>query len=289
MTDNKEKKPEWLKVKYNGAAVREVAEMMKGMGLNTVCREANCPNIGECFASRTATFMILGDKCTRDCRFCSVAHGLPLPPDPDEPPSVAKAVKKLGLGHAVVTMVTRDDLPDGGAGHFAAIIDEIRRVNPNITVEALISDLKGDERSIDVMLEARPDILGHNVETISRLYSSVRLGAEYERSLGVLRYAKEKRPDIYTKTGFMVGLGETDDEIMSLLRDVRKTGCDIVTIGQYLRPSEAHVPLDRYVTPEQFSKYEIQAKKLGFTGVVSSPLARSSYHAAKSFSETANN
>ena len=274
-------------MKYNSSAVAEVAEMMRGLGLNTVCREADCPNIGECYSRRTATFMVLGDRCTRDCRFCNVTHGMPTPPDPGEPAAIAEAVKKLRLRHAVITTVTRDDLPDGGASHFAALIREIRDTTPDVTIEVLVSDMKGDSDAFDTVLEACPDVLGHNVETVSRLYGEVRPGADYERSLGLLRYAKKKRPDIYVKTGFMVGLGETEDEIRSLLRDIRDTGCDIVTIGQYLRPSGDHAPLVRYVTPEQFEEYGKWAKELGFSGVVSSPLARSSYHAAESFSEAA--
>lgn len=284
MTDQV-RKPDWLRVKYNRSDVDEMFELMKELGLNTVCREANCPNIGECCRRRTATFMVLGDRCTRDCRFCNVTHGVPDAPDPDEPAAVAQAVMKLGLRHAVITTVTRDDLPDGGASHFAALIKEIHKTSPSVTVEVLVSDMRGDSKAVDTVLEARPDVLGHNMETVSRLYSTARPGAAYDRSLGLLRYAKETRPDILVKTGFMVGLGETDEEIFDLLRDIRQTGCDMVTIGQYLRPSEDHIPVDRYVTPERFDEYGKLARELGFSGVVSSPLARSSYHAAESFGE----
>ena len=279
------RKPEWLKVKFNAEAVAEVAEMMKRLKLNTVCREANCPNLGECFGRHTATFMILGRHCTRNCKFCNVIHSAPDEVDASEPAAVAEAVVTLKLHHAVITSVTRDDLPDGGAAHFAAVIRAIREASPDTTVEVLIPDFKGDMAALDTVLEARPDVLGHNIETVRRLYD-VRPGADYDRTLGVLRYCKEKAPDIYTKTGFMVGLGETDAEISGLMRDIRETGCDILTIGQYLRPSEEHAPLDRYVTPEGFAAYKAEAESLGFAGVVSLPLARSSYLAEEALEKS---
>ena len=277
--EEKLKKPDWLKVSYNRDSVNEVAQLMKDLGLNTVCREANCPNIGECAAKHTATFMILGSNCTRNCRFCNVTCAAPTPVDKDEPMNVALAAKKLKLRHVVVTSVTRDDLPDGGAAHFAAVIRAIKEMNAGTTVEVLIPDMKGVESSLDTVLAANPDVLNHNVETVPELYREVRPQAEYKRSLDVLRYCKNARPDIKTKTGFMVGLGETDEQITALMQDIYKTGCDILTIGQYLRPSSEHAKLYRYVTPEQFAEYKRIALDIGFKYVASTPLARSSYKA----------
>lgn len=273
-------KPDWLRVRYNPDAVAEVAEMMTALGLHTVCREANCPNLGECYKKHTATFMIMGSQCTRNCRFCNVVHGTPEPLDPEEPVHIARAVRDLHLRHAVVTCVTRDDLSDGGAAHFAAVIRAIRTYQPAATVEVLISDCKGDTDALDTILDASPDVLNHNVETVKELYSAVRPQAKYERSLAVLRYCHKKRPDIHTKTGFMVGLGETDEQIMRLMQDVRDTGCEILTIGQYLQPSPAHYPLNRYVTPAEFDTYKKAALALGFRFVSSGPFVRSSYQAA---------
>ncbi|NLF26674.1 MAG: lipoyl synthase [Clostridiales bacterium] len=274
-----DKKPAWLKVSYNQEAVEEIAHLMRDLNLNTVCREANCPNIGECYRKHTATFMILGSRCTRNCRFCNVRCGLPDEVDPEEPQNVARAAKALHLKHAVVTSVTRDDLPDGGALHFANVVRAIREACPETTVEVLIPDLKGDEKSLDAVLAARPDVLNHNIETVRELYAAVRPEAVYERSLGVLRYCKSACPDILTKTGFMVGLGETDVEIGRLMDDVLETGCDILTIGQYLRPSPEHAELKRYAAPEDFERYRGAALQKGFKYVASAPLARSSYRA----------
>ncbi|OPZ67597.1 MAG: Lipoyl synthase [Firmicutes bacterium ADurb.Bin467] len=274
-----ERKPAWLKVSYNQGAVDEIAQLMRELNLNTVCREADCPNIGECYRKHTATFMILGSRCTRNCRFCNVRCGAPAEVDPEEPANVARAAKALRLRHAVVTSVTRDDLPDGGAAHFAGVVRAIREACPGTTVEVLIPDLKGDEKSLDIVLAARPDVLNHNMETVRELYAAVRPEAAYARSLGVLRYAKKARPDSLTKTGFMVGLGETDDQIGRLMDDVLATGCDILTIGQYLRPSPEHAPLARYATPEDFDRYRDLALQKGFKHVASAPLARSSYRA----------
>lgn len=272
-------KPDWLRVRYNPDAVAEVAQMMTSLGLHTVCREANCPNLGECYRKHTATFMIMGSQCTRNCRFCNVVHGKPEPLDPEEPAHIGKAVRDLGLRHAVVTCVTRDDLPDGGAAHFAAVIHAIREYQPKATVEVLISDCKGDAAALDTILAASPDVLNHNVETVAELYDAVRPQAKYDRSLAVLRYCHEKRSDIHTKTGFMVGLGETDAQITRLMRDVRDTGCEILTIGQYLQPSPAHYPLARYVTPAEFDTYKKEALDMGFRFVSSGPFVRSSYQA----------
>lgn len=274
-----QRKPEWLKVRFNPSAVMDIAALMQGLNLNTVCKEANCPNLGECYLKHTATFMILGNVCTRNCRFCNVATGRPLPPNPTEPENVAKAAQKLGLRHVVVTCSTRDDLPDGGAEQFAKTVRAIRKVCPGVTVETLISDMKGDPKALDTVLAAHPDVLNHNVETVRELQKAVRPQASYERSLGVLRYCKEKAPSLLTKTGFMVGLGETEEQIDRLMDDVLRAGCDILTIGQYLQPSPQHHPLARYVTPDEFAYYKELALQKGFRHVASAPLARSSYKA----------
>ena len=300
-----ERKPEWLRVRYNQQAVNEVAELMRDLKLNTVCKAANCPNLGECYQKHTATFMILGDICTRNCRFCNVTCGKPLPPDPDEPENVAQAAKKLGLRHVVLTCSTRDDLPDGGAEHFAKTVRAIRALCPGTTVETLTSDMKGSHEAADIVIAAHPDVFnillqiledgrltdsrGRTVDfknTVIIMTSNIgasRIGAKskigYDRTLGVLRYVKEKDPTILTKTGFMVGLGETDEQISVLMDDILATGCDILTIGQYLQPSEKHWKLDRYATPEDFARYKQLALRKGFRHVASAPLARSSYRA----------
>ena len=252
-----ERKPEWLRVRYNQQAVNEVAELMRDLKLNTVCKAANCPNLGECYQKHTATFMILGDICTRNCRFCNVTCGKPLPPDPDEPENVAQAAKKLGLRHVVLTCSTRDDLPDGGAEHFAKTVRAIRALCPGTTVETLTSDMKGSHEAADIVIAAHPDVFNVNIETVKELQKAVRPQAGYDRTLGVLRYVKEKDPTILTKTGFMVGLGETDEQISVLMDDILATGCDILTIGQYLQPSEKHWKLVRYATPEDFARYKL--------------------------------
>ena len=274
-----ERKPEWLKVRYNQEAVDEVAALMKELKLNTVCKEANCPNLGECYRKHTATFMILGSECTRNCRFCNVTPGHPMPPDPDEPENVAAAAKKLGLRHVVLTCPTRDDLPDGGAEQFARTVGAIRAACPGTTVETLISDMKMNTDALDVVIAAHPEVLNHNVETVEELQKAVRPQADYRRSLDVLRYCKEKDPTMLTKTGFMVGLGETEEQIDRLMDDVLAVGCDILTIGQYLQPSKEHYSLARYATPEDFARYKDMALKKGFRYVASAPLARSSYRA----------
>ena len=274
-----ERKPEWLRVRYNQEAVAEVAQLLGELRLNTVCKEANCPNLGECYRKHTATFMILGSQCTRNCRFCSVAPGHPQPPDPEEPENVAAAAKKLGLRHVVLTCPTRDDLPDGGAEQFAQTVRAIRRACPGATVETLISDMQMNTAALDAVIEARPEVLNHNVETVRALQKAVRPQADYERSLAVLRYCKEKDAALLTKTGFMVGLGETEEQIGELMDDVLAAGCDILTIGQYLQPSPEHYPLDRYASPEDFARYKAMALDKGFRYVASAPLARSSYKA----------
>ena len=274
-----ERKPEWLRVRYNQEAVAEVAQLLGQLKLYTVCKEANCPNLGECYRKHTATFMILGSQCTRNCRFCNVTPGHPLPPDPDEPENVAAAAKKLGLRHVVLTCPTRDDLPDGGAEQFAKTVRAIRAACPGVTVETLISDMQMNTAALDVVIEARPEVLNHNVETVQALQKAVRPQADYQRSLSVLRYCKEKAPSLLTKTGFMVGLGETEEQIGQLMDDVLAVGCDILTIGQYLQPTPEHYPLARYATPEDFARYKEMALAKGFRYVASAPLARSSYKA----------
>ena len=277
------KKPNWLRVQYNREAVEEVARLMKDLKLNTVCKEANCPNLGECYKKHTATFMVMGSACTRNCRFCNVSCAKPQPLDPDEPRHLSEVAKKLALRHVVVTQVTRDDLPDGGAAHMAAVVRAVHETCPGTTVEVLISDLKGSEDALRVVLDAKPEVLNHNVEMVSRLYHDVRPQARYERSLKVLSDSKKFAPNILTKTGFMLGLGETDDEVYALMDDIRATGCDILTISQYLQPSPQHWALQRYVTPEEFARFKDIAMEKGFKFVASSPLVRSSYRAAEAF------
>lgn len=280
-----EAKPDWLKVPFNASRVDEVDNLMDGLKLNTVCHAANCPNLGECYRKQTATFMIMGTQCTRNCRFCNVTFGRPQDLDPMEPKNLAEASKKLGLSHVVITSVTRDDLPDGGAAHFAQTVEEVRKECPDTTIEVLIPDLKGDEDALNVVLAAKPDVFNHNMETIERLYSTIRPQAIYERSLAVLRYAKEQSPEIATKTGIMLGLGETQEEVEVLMDDVLATGCDILTIGQYLQPSPEHAPMVEYITPEQFDEYKRIALEKGFAYVASSPLVRSSYRAAEALNK----
>ncbi|WP_428768171.1 lipoyl synthase [Treponema sp. HNW] len=281
------KKPEWLKIKYRETDLSEVALLMKELSLNTVCKEAACPNLCECYKKGTATFMILGRQCTRNCRFCNVECAPPSPVDTAEPLHVAEAVQKLRLKYAVITSVTRDDLPDEGAEHFAQTIEAIHSLCPGVKVEVLIPDMHAKEELLDRVLQARPDVLNHNVETIERLYPSVRPQARYERSLKVLAYAKRNYPDIFTKTGIMVGLGETKDEVLKLMDDVRNAGCDIMTIGQYLRPSTSHIEVAEYVRPEQFAEYKKIGLKKGFRYVASAPFVRSSYNASEALCENA--
>ena len=252
---------------------------MQDLRLHTVCEEARCPNIAECWQHGTATFMILGDVCTRSCAYCAVAHGRPAPADPDEPTRVAGAIRTLGLNYVVITSVDRDDLPDGGAGAFAHTIRQTRALAQECQIEVLIPDFQGDEAALRTVLDAGPDILNHNTETVSRLYRTVRPGGRYLRTLELLDRSRRYRPDIPTKTGVMVGLGETRDELVATLKDVRGVGCEILTIGQYLRPSARHAPLVRYYHPEEFSEMKDVALELGFVHVESGPLVRSSYHA----------
>ncbi|MGQ9622472.1 MAG: lipoyl synthase [Candidatus Caldatribacteriaceae bacterium] len=272
--------PSWIRRRFPPQEEwEEVQRLLQKLSLHTVCESARCPNIGECFSRGTATFLILGDICTRSCRFCAVQKGRPLPPDPEEPKRVAEAAKQLNLKHVVVTSVTRDDLPDGGAEHFARTVKALREFLPEATVELLVPDFLGDRKALEVVLSARPDVLNHNVETVPRLYPLVRPQADYFRSLELLRKAKERFPSLLTKSGFMVGLGETREEVEEVLGDIKNSGCDIVTIGQYLRPSMRHLPVSEYVLPEVFEHYRRYALRLGFLGVASDPFVRSSYHA----------
>jgi lipoic acid synthetase len=275
-------KPEWLKVRLPaGPRFTELRQLMREQALHTVCEEARCPNIGECWNAGTATFMILGDVCTRACGFCAVTSGRPGPLDYGEPPRVGRAVAEMGLKHAVVTSVNRDDIQDGGASIFADTIRWIRRLSPGTTVEVLIPDFVGNWDALTAVLAAHPEILNHNVETVPRLYHTVRPKARYERSLELLRRAKELDARAYTKTGIMVGLGETREEISLVLRDLRAIDCDILTVGQYLRPTAKHLALVRYYHPDEFAEIAEEARELGFRHVESGPLVRSSYHAER--------
>lgn len=289
MTNRIDKKPDWLKVSYNEQDVKDVAALVDELHLNTVCTEASCPNLGECFRKRTATYMVMGSHCTRNCRFCDVICQKPEPLDPEEPKRVAEAAAHMKLQHVVVTQVTRDDLPDGGAMHMAQTIREIRKALPTATIEVLVSDMQGDTNALDVVLEAAPDVFGHNIEMPKSLHPTVRPQAIYERSLAVLQHAKEyvkkRGTKSLTKTGFMVGLGETEEEIAELFCDLEKTKVDIVTVGQYLQPSPAHHPLARYATPEDFAHYAKMGQEAGIPVVVSHPLVRSSYRAHEAMEE----
>lgn len=274
--------PAWLQRPIaHGPGHRRVESVLSGSGLSTVCVEARCPNRGECYAKGTATFLIAGDACTRGCRFCAIETRRPAPLDPEEPAKVARAVKRLGLRHAVITMVTRDDLADGAAGHVAATISEVARCAPETTVEVLVSDFAGEASAVDTVVAARPDVFNHNIETVPRLYEDVRPGASYRRSLAVLARAKKRAPGMPTKSGLMVGLGETLEEVVAVMHDLRAAGCDFVTIGQYLRPSARHLPVAEFVEPEEFARLARIARTLGFAAVASAPFVRSSYDAAQ--------
>jgi lipoic acid synthetase len=273
-------KPDWLKVRAPGSEnYLRLKGLMRTLGLHTVCEEANCPNIGECWHHGTATFMVLGDTCTRSCGYCNVIHGTPRPPDPLEPVHVASAIEAMELAHVVITSVDRDDLPDYGAGHFAQTIAETRARLPQCSIEVLIPDFKGNEDALRTVLDARPDILNHNIETVPRMYRLARPGGRYDRALQLLDRSRRYAPEIPTKSGIMVGLGEEWDEVVATLRDLREAGCQIVTIGQYLRPSLANLPMARYYTPAEFEELKRIGTELGFGHVESGPLVRSSYHA----------
>jgi len=278
--EERQPKPEWLKVRIPGG---ENYARLKGLidrhKLHTVCEEARCPNMGECWDSGTATFMILGDICTRSCGFCAVKTGRPEGLDTDEPARVAEAIRIMGVRHAVITSVNRDELSDGGAEIFAETIRQARRVNPDIRIEVLIPDFRGVAWALQIVIDAHPDILNHNTETVPRLYPRVRPQAKYERSLELIHRAREA--GMLTKSGLMVGLGEKPEEVLSVLRDLRTHGCEILTVGQYLQPTKEHLPVDRYVRPDEFAMYKREGLQMGFRHVESGPLVRSSYHAAE--------
>ncbi len=275
------KRPDWLRAPAPaGENYHDLKGLIERLRLHTVCESAACPNVGECWNHRTATFMILGNVCTRRCGFCAVQKGAPLPVDYDEPQRVAEAVAAMGLNFAVVTSVNRDDREDGGAELFALTIRAIRERIPGCGVEVLIPDFQGNRRAVETVMEARPDVLNHNTETVPRLYRQVRLGARYERSLDVLAWAKSLAPDIPTKSGLMLGLGERQDEVLQVMRDLREHHVEILTLGQYLRPSPKHLPIVRYVPPAEFDEYRQAGYEMGFAHVESGPLVRSSYHAS---------
>jgi lipoic acid synthetase len=275
-----ERKPPWLKVRAPGGATYvEVRRLIRQLALHTVCEEAHCPNIGECWEHRAATFIILGDVCTRNCAYCAIAHGTPAPYDPGEPARLADAVAHLGLAHVVITSVDRDDLPNGGAEAFAGCLREIRLRQPGTSVELLIPDFKGSDVALRIVVDAHPDILNHNLETVERLYRIARPGGRYLRALRLLRRAKELAPDLLTKAGLICGLGEEWDELLVAMRDLREQGVDILTLGQYLRPSAAHLPVARFYTPAEFAELKRVGLALGYRHVESGPLVRSSYHA----------
>ncbi len=273
------RKPEWLKKQFDPVAEARMTALLRSLSLHTVCEDANCPNRSECFKSKTATFLILGDVCTRGCRYCAVAKGAPQPLDADEPQRVAEASEQLGLRHIVVTSVTRDDLPDGGADHFARTITALKERLPHSTIEVLIPDFQGSAEALQRVMDAKPDIINHNVETVSSLYPIVRPQADYARSLELLR--RVKQAGFYSKTGFMVGLGETQQDVLALLDDLVAAGCDMLTIGQYLQPSKNHLPVVEFITPAQFDEYKEIAMQKGIRFVASGPFVRSSYHAAE--------
>jgi lipoic acid synthetase len=276
------KRPEWLKVKTSwGENYRNLKSLLADSSLHTVCQEANCPNINHCFGNKTATFLILGNICTRGCRFCDVKRGTPQAVDKDEPKRVAFAVKELRLSYAVITSVTRDDLPDGGVSVFSQTVREIRNLVSKCRVELLIPDFLGCFESLKIVLEAKPDVLNHNLETVRRLYPQVRRGADYQRSLSLLRIAKNYDQNLITKSGIMVGLGETWEEIVNLMEDLRNVNCDLLTIGQYLSPSKQHLPVVKYYHPGEFAELKNIGERMGFSHVESGPLVRSSYQAHK--------
>jgi lipoic acid synthetase len=276
------RKPEWIRVKAGNSAGRfgEIKTMLREKKLHTVCEEAACPNIGECFGRGTATFMILGDICTRRCPFCDVGHGQPLPPNPTEPAELADSVASLKLQYVVITSVDRDDLRDGGAQHFVDVVRAVREASPKTTIETLVPDFRGRmEIAIDILGASLPDVLNHNMETVPRLYKQARPGADYAHSLALMKQFKARYPQVKTKSGLMVGLGETDEEILDVMRDLRANDVEMLTIGQYLAPSGHHLPVSRYVHPDTFKMFETEALKMGFSGAACAPMVRSSYWA----------
>lgn len=281
------RKPPWLKRRLpSGPVYGNVCQSLGEQGLHTVCQEAKCPNQWECFSSKTATFLILGARCTRNCGFCAVAHGPSGPPDPEEPQRVARMARDMKLAYVVVTSVTRDDLPDGGAGLFAATITALRDEIPGVRVEVLIPDLQGRREAIQTVVVAGPDVLNHNLETIPALYAKVRPEADYQRSLDLLQSVRDLAPHMMTKSGLMLGLGETREGVRQTLSDLRAVDCRMVTLGQYLQPSPAHLPVKRYVPPQEFDRWRVEALQMGFQEVASGPLVRSSYQARELFQAT---
>lgn len=284
--DKKLPKPDWIRVRApQSEGYKETRDLMRANKLHTVCEEAACPNIGECWSQKHATMMILGDTCTRACAFCNIKTGVPNKVNEDEPRDVAMAVQKLGLRHVVLTSVDRDDLVDGGANHFAQCIEFIRTTSPDTTIEILTPDFRRKDGNLEIVVKARPDVFNHNIETVPRLYQRIRPGARYFHSLNLLKKVKEQDPSIFTKSGIMVGLGETKEEVLQVMDDFRSADIDFITIGQYLQPTPNHAPVDRYVTPDEFRYYERVAKTKGFLQVASSPLTRSSYHADADFAQ----
>lgn len=278
------KKPPWLKKRIPSVQeISKVKSILEGTALHTVCEEARCPNLGECFSQGTATILILGRICTRDCGFCAVEHGIPSRPDPEEPGKVAEAVKEMGLRYVVITSVTRDDLPDGGASHYAQMIRAIRALDRTVKIEVLIPDLQGNEDALERILQEGPDVLNHNVETVPRLYPRVRAHANYERSLRLLRRSKDDSPHLLTKSGVMLGLGEDRGEVIEVMKDLREVRCDLLTMGQYLQPRSDRLPVVRYVTPEEFEELKRIGEEMGFQSVASGPFVRSSFHASEMF------
>ena len=275
------RKPRWIRAKApTSPEARRVKSLLREHQLHTVCEEAACPNLGECFSHGTATFMIMGDICTRRCPFCDVAHGRPKPLDQDEPSNLANTIAILGLKYVVITSVDRDDLRDGGAGHFVECISAVREKSPKTQIEVLVPDFRGRmDIALQIMEQAPPDVFNHNLETVPRLYKKARPGADYEWSLKLIQRFKEMYPDVPTKSGLMLGLGETNDEIVEVLKDLRTHGCDRLTLGQYLQPSLSHLPIDRFVSPEEFDELASIAENLGFNNIASGPMVRSSYHA----------
>jgi lipoic acid synthetase len=275
------RKPEWIRMKVpDSARFQEIKQVLRENKLHTVCEEASCPNIGECFSGGTATFMILGDICTRRCPFCDVSHGKPLPPDINEPTNLARTIAQMYLRYVVITSVDRDDLMDGGAQHFVDCIQSVREQSPNIKIEVLVPDFRGRlDIAVEVLKIAPPDVMNHNLETVPRLYKQARPGADYQNSLNLLKVFGELHPDVPTKSGLMLGLGETDEEILEVMQDLRAHGVTMLTLGQYLQPSQHHLPVLRFVTPERFAEFEQQALAMGFTKAACGPMVRSSYHA----------
>jgi lipoic acid synthetase len=280
-TEQPLRKPRWIRAQsHANPGVQRIKRILREQHLHTVCEEASCPNLGECFAHGTATFMIMGDICTRRCPFCDVAHGRPNPLDPDEPRHLAETIQAMGLGYVVITSVDRDDLRDGGAGHFVACIQAVREMNPQTRIEILVPDFRGrGDIALEIMQAAPPDVFNHNIETVPRLYRQARPGSDYAWSLDLLEAFRARHPGVPTKSGLMLGIGETRDEVLQVLRDLRNHGCEMLTLGQYLQPSRHHLPLQRYLDPEEFDELGERAREMGFRQVASGPMVRSSYHA----------